>query len=411
MRIQLKSPLHISVPELGKYIPNSRSSANSIYDKTNFHSILMMSEKVEGGYTEIDTYLEFEEFAKIINQIPLSLTKDLILALGKAGYELPKLYQVALEKNEVEIVERLLEKKADPNEKHNFHPTFFIDAIYRKREKLTLLLLKHKADIHQLTSSPYSLTPLMIAAWTDQPEIVRALLEEKSDPGLVGEKGHTALYMAVQSRSLDLVKTILGKKIDSNQPVGDESPLCLAVRNNDIEIVKTLVSHQADIELASGKYTPLILALLHENPKIAEYLIEKKANCTDPKVIIYASDNANADLIEKILAEKADINARSQDEAGMTALMYAASKGGVNIVKKLLEKNANLLAETKLEKKTALHFAVEEGYSQVVAELIEKKSNINAECKVGRALQLAMQKNQPAIVEMLLKAGADTNIK
>ena len=54
-----------------------------------------------------------------------------------------------------------------------------------------------------------------------------------------------ALYFAIETRNMDIIKLLLSHKdIDINAPFQKgKSPLHLAVQNNDIEIVKLLLTY------------------------------------------------------------------------------------------------------------------------------------------------------------------------
>src|SRR5438046_335252 len=101
MIIHLKKPLKINLSQLAAYIPNSGSSVNLIYERKTIKDILSCSEEIKGeGYTKIETELTIEELGEILKTIPSSLTKELILALGRAEIHLPGLYQIAVKEND-----------------------------------------------------------------------------------------------------------------------------------------------------------------------------------------------------------------------------------------------------------------------------------------------------------------------
>lgn len=110
--------------------------------------------------------------------------------------------------------------------------------------------------------------------------------------------GETALEIAVQKESFEMLQTLLRNKAD----IG--SALYQAVRNNSLQCVRTLVAYDSSHRKnsaaktlergaettsrrgGSGKFdeflTPLVLAVLNENYEIVEFLVSKGYKVEDP---------------------------------------------------------------------------------------------------------------------------------
>ena len=82
----------------------------------------------------------------------------------------------------------------------------------------------------------------------------------------------------------------------------------------------------------------------------------------------------NAEIVQKLIHKGADIEIKDK-ENGSTPLLWAFQNGHTNVVKILLQNNANAFA-TSYSGKTALHFAVQSGEVELV-ELLVKKANPN----------------------------------
>ncbi|KAL9468319.1 hypothetical protein ACSS6W_010013 [Trichoderma asperelloides] len=94
-----------------------------------------------------------------------------------------------------------------------------------------------------------------------------------------------------------------------------------------------------------------------------------------------------------------------------TDLIIASYYGHCAIVKLLVEKGANIEAETK-NGRTPLSFAAEHGYEAIVKLLVEKGANIEAKRGIGRTpLVLAAERGHDAIVKLLVEKGANMEEK
>ena len=78
----------------------------------------------------------------------------------------------------------------------------------------------------------------------------------------------------------------------------------------------------------------------------------------------------NADIVQKLIEDGADIEMKDRKH-GSTALLWACQNGHTNVVKILLQNDANVFATSYIGI-TPLHFAAESGSSQTVQMLIDK---------------------------------------
>ena len=114
-------------------------------------------------------------------------------------------------------------------------------------------------------------------------------------------------------------------------------------------------------------------------------------------------------VIERLLQQKADVNAAAAAEfGGRTALQAAAGGGHLAVVERLLQQKADVNAAAAYGGRTALQAAAGGGHLAVVERLLQQKADVNAAtADSGRtALQAAAGGGHLAVVERLRVAGA-----
>ena len=113
--------------------------------------------------------------------------------------------------------------------------------------------------------------------------------------------------------------------------------------------------------------------------------------------------NGHEDVVELLLANKADVNAKNND--GQTSLELAASLGYADIVKTLLANNADVNTKDN-DGQTPLHLAASGDHKDVVELLLANKADVNAKNNDGLTpLQLAEDPGFADVVELLRQHG------
>jgi ankyrin repeat protein len=123
-----------------------------------------------------------------------------------------------------------------------------------------------------------------------------------------------------------------------------------------------------------------------------------------------ASEDGHLEVVERLLAAGADVNAGFPLDSGQTALQAASKCGRLEVVERLLAAGADVNADPWLGR-TALFVASEGGHLEIVERLLAAGADVNAApTRLGQtALQVASGGGHLEIVERLLAAGADSN--
>lgn len=158
-----------------------------------------------------------------------------------------------------------------------------------------------------------------------------------------------------------------------------------------------------------GSYTPNLTAI---NPLIAgfeasDHFVPRQATTDDLLKAVNADDISR---IKDLINEGLDVN--GMNERGWSALMIAASKGNMEILKLLIENGAALDDKNHQGGQTALIFAAHWGHADVVRHLIAKGANLNMQMDDGwTALIDSISRDNLEVAKILIESGADTNVK
>lgn len=320
---------------------------------------------------------------------------------------------------------------------------------------LVRLLIEHGAAVDIFGS--YTNRLLKEAIQSGHAGVLAVLLEKGADPNLKDHGGQTPLMLAAATGDNPAVRHLLAAGADPLVSHYSGSALARAVRSGDNEIVRLLLSAGADPaeRNRSGK-SLLYTAVERGHPEIAELL---KSADSAPKKQDPGSASSSGDLYraltrgdiktfqklldlgvspderdpkgrtllsrvcsqnyaslrpmpafalaQMLVGSGADVNAAG--DYGMTPLMNAAGSGAFDIAALLVTESAQVDAETE-DGQTALMIATGKGQKEIVALLLEAGADPNARTRRKMnniyPLSAAVNSGDPALVQMLLDAGA-----
>jgi ankyrin repeat protein len=156
--------------------------------------------------------------------------------------------------------------------------------------------------------------------------------------------------------------------------------------------------------------------VLNDVAKVKELLKTKPelVDSTDNrfrKPLHYAAQRGYVEIIEVLLAYKADINAKVTERSpdgilGWTPLHLAAERGRVAAVELLVSKGADIEAKD-VWGRTPLFLAALEGQVEVLKVLVKNKANINVRDKNGKTpLMRAIEADRRDVIDFLRSNGA-----
>ena len=319
---------------------------------------------------------------------------------------------VASYHGDIDILQLLIESKADLNLQTSTGWTALMYATLLGNGRVIDLLLEHNADIDKKKFSNQA-TALTYACSTGDTMAVKKLMKKYNDLGKK-ELGPTPLYVTSQNGQLPIVEQLLKTKVDPNIPMDNgETPLYIASKNGYLRIVKQLLKARAHPDLSdSSGQAPLHHACFNGFLPIVQELLQENANpniATDDGVtpLHFACQISHLPVVEELLQKQADPNFKRKD--GATPLHVACHHNFLSIVDKLLQEKADPNAQMT-SGVTPLYIASEDDYLSIVDKLLQEKANPNISRKDGLSpLYAACFHNHKSVVKQLLKGNANPN--
>ena len=336
-------------------------------------------------------------------------------SLGKPGYEklLPIVATIGSIRQRIEY--------EDSNRLETKKETSLHAAVKNNDIEHIKVLLKGGLDVNGVDVSMNSytgLTPLLIAIFEKNFDLVKFLIENKADLNVKSETGITPLFAAAMDRSLDIVRLLIekGANVNMKSDVG-YTPLIGGIMSGNLEIVKILMQNDADVTIQDQDgYTPLTSAIMSGNLEVVKILIAYGANANlqegmDKKTaLMIASEKGFLDIV-KYLIEDGHSDVNITNPMLSTALILSAKEGELEVVKFLIENGADTIIEAK-DGFNALMIAAFEGHLKICKLLIKSTSNIDNQSKDGfNALIWAAFSAKIEIVEYLIGEKAKLNIQ
>jgi ankyrin repeat protein len=184
-----------------------------------------------------------------------------------------------------------------------------------------------------------------------------------------------------------LMLITVGANVNAPAANGGRTALQAAAGGGHIEVVERLLAAKADVNAQAATYG-------------------------GRTALQAAAGGGHLEVMERLLAAKADVNARAAARGGRTTLQAAAEGGHLEVVERLLTAKADINAPAAVYGRTALQAAAGGGHIEVVERLLAAKADVNAQATTygGRtALQAAAGGGHLEVMERLLVAKADVN--
>lgn len=322
--------------------------------------------------------------------------------------------QLAVMGGDQDKVQEALDSGADPNpESRMFSPFSVTPLIVAARSgdlKIVRMLVEAGADVNH-ASREMTRTPLTVAAREGHTEVARVLSRHGARQDATDWMGTTALEAAAWSCHPATVRLLLEDASANQSRINLNGALRYAAGINATETGK----RRGKIDKRSGVKESGVAGggpaqTAGESVAIVRMLLEAGADVngstgsTKVTPLMAAADAGNAEILQILLQTGADVDAA--DSNGNTALMDASLRGYEAIVQQLLDAGANVDMVAR-RGRTALLSACLWGKAGVVDQLLSAGADPNARSSRGYTpLDLATSRKHTPVVELLKAAGA-----
>ncbi|AZQ59430.1 ankyrin repeat domain-containing protein [Maribacter sp. MJ134] len=367
-------------------------------------------------------------------------------------------------RNNLDIVKYLVENgaKADVKDSHGYNVINFAARAGITNTTLYDFLLKHKADINDVTNNGANALLLVAPSVLDYATIayfnMKGLDLESTD-----DEGNNLFHYAARGGNIELLKKLIEKGLSYNSlnKLGGNAILMASQGADQLKDGLTTFKYlenlglEANITDKQGRNPLHAIAYKSDDLSLFEYFIEKgvdvnKQDKGGDSPFMNAANSNTLSVVEFLFDYVEDIN--TKDENGRSALAMAVNRNSADIVKYLLQKGAdsktvdvkgNSLAyylmnsfnakkpevfEAKLKAlqksglvmttaqnngNTLLHLAAKENDLTLLKRLEKFNIGINQRNNDGNtALHLAaMSSHNETILKYLIAQGADKSLK
>ena len=252
---------------------------------------------------------------------------------------------------------------------------------------IALLLERTSAILHIDWKDKENRTALSRAAQNGHEEVVRLLIaRDDVDLNSQDDQGHTPLSWAAISGQTTVLKLLLARRdiLVNWRSNNGMSPLSFAARRGDEENVKALLANQFIIvnSLDKQNYTPLLWAVEVENLAVVKQLLAYPGidvtwrNTLGITPFMSAAIGGYEAILTELLAPQWNIPVAAKDRYGYTAFFFAAERGHVHVMRKLLSlipmHETTLLDSRDIFGRTPLSRAAASGQDAAVNFLLEQ---------------------------------------
>ncbi|XP_057691486.1 inversin isoform X1 [Corythoichthys intestinalis] len=313
-------------------------------------------------------------------------------SVNKTDHSQRTALHLAAQKGNVRFLKLLLSRHANWLQKDLEEMTPLHLATRHPSPKALALLLKHIGPGEVDTQDKNKQTALHWSAFYNRPEHVRLLIKHDSNIGIPDSEGKIPLHWAAHSQEASATQTVRcileaapTESLLNWQDYEGRTPLHFAVADGNEAVVEVLTSYEGCHVTAYDNLfrTPLHWAALLGHASIVHLLLERNTSGTIPSdsqgatPLHYGAQSNNAETVGVFLSHPSVKD--EPDLEGRTAFMWAAGKGGDDVIRTMLALTPHI--DINMADKyggTALHAAALSGHVNTVQLLLDRGAMVDS---------------------------------
>ncbi|CAF3449980.1 unnamed protein product [Rotaria sp. Silwood1] len=387
-------------------IPFAHACRNAHYNIldmffTRFNQHTYLNDIITATDAENNTLLHLAVASANVQIVELLLSKNAEPSAKRKDGQTP--IHLCAKTDSVEILEKLIQAGGVINDLDNQQETILHKAALHNRENVLRYSLKQTKKDLVLTKNSDGITALLLAANSGHAACVALLLKSGADMFNDRDKRERSpVYLASMRNHIQTLEILLqhARELDGLEKEKSaineidrygRTALHAAAEFGHVNIVNELLKREASLTIKDDdEYTPLMLCCKKNRLDVLNIFIEYINGH-------YQTSREKLNILEE------------RDDGSNTALHIAATEGHSSIIKLLLEQNCDLQASNMISW-LPIHCAAERGRYNSVQVLIENRSPIDPVDKNQQIpLHLAARNGHSEVVKLLLKNGAIIN--
>lgn len=313
----------------------------------------------------------------------------------------------------LEVIFDLLSKKYNMNDIYKSYTNALrsghINPILNK-DIFNKLLENNFNSTYCTDNGDYLIFSLIKHNHINEDNIDNILLDADIEVNICDDTGKTLLMHAINFKSFNLVKKLLGSgaNVHDRDDIGQTAILYASSAN--LLIFNILLEAGANILDKDNENRTALMFCAYDGPlEVLEIIINKgvdvnAVNISQQSALMYAATCRREDVVQILINAGADIH--HKNNIGESILMYAITKQMINLVEQLINMGANIF-EVNNNKDSVLTYAIDTKNPKLVMILIKNKVDVNQ--RYGKSMVPLMRSKNPEITKILLDAGADVN--
>ena len=395
---------------------------NSIDEPEAGHSTSSYSDETKNALASLKKAYETNDLKALDKTISEMLERSMVSGLKKlhtaAGYGFTELLENYLKENKEEVNSECSFNEIASITAMHFCAGIGPDPITSNRDKCIEILVKYGGNVNHQTSRLDS--PLHWATKLANLKICETFIQLGANVNLINVDNCTCAHGAAFYKNLDVLNLLINSKVDvTTKDISGKNILHLLCKDSIEDEDLTYIS---EANLAEPKTTNLEISEKRETQKKFIEIVHRLLHefKLDPNLldssefspIMYACENANIELIKKLMEFKGDTNFTNNE--GINCMVLAIVNSVSSVVKFLLNNgfdikmsspNISYITDASyLNEIEILNMLLDAG-----CEVNETKQDENG--VILNPLWAACERANVTIVELLLNRGANTIIR